>query len=1009
MSKPYPKRGGYHDRSRGGSHVAPEKKADTPAKDDEPAQPRVAQPPPVVHQDLDEPLVNVNRAPPPSAPRPPTEAEAREIERQRVSSRNAGRGGYSGSQGGRGGNQEGHQGQHTHHEGGDHGRGRGVGRAPRGGRDDHPAAVEIAVPEDPNAGAQPLPPPPERPIIPYHRGSRPNIEEGMRSGKVVVGVLKVMKWTTGIAWARVPGLGVDVEIHGIDARGDALPDDIVAVELSPEESWEERGGSNNAATVDGEIDESAYKAYGFNKKGAKATLPDGREIMHVVDDSKLAVSRAKSDPCTAVYEAAEAEVPKPLAGTKKPRGIVVAVMERRFNHFHPCRFIEQAAPGQALKIQPNRFYRFRAYNDKYPYLAVYGKDIPTHLHDKMADILPLVEIMSGTDNVPEKRVEDRYPRGRVVMSLGLAGTADTESKAIAAANHVKDAEFTDEVLECVFQEFKVPGIEKLKEMNRRDLREEEFVCTIDPATARDLDDALSITKTPGGYRVGVHIADVSHFVPIETPLDLEARDRCTSTYFVERVIPMLPRKLCEDYCSLNAGEDKFAFTAIFHMDNNAQITSEWFGQSVIRNRCRMAYEDAQKIIEGDTTGETLNIHEEELKEGKTHGELAKQVVKSVQMLFEVAQKLRDARYAAGALSLNKSKLKFEFDDMNSRVAPKGFSLEKSKEANWMVEQFMLLANVRVAEKIVEFLPECAMLRKHEPPQRKKLTDLAKTGAKYGFKISIKNSKGLNDSLQSYKDDPRSDALRLMATYCMSLAKYCSSGDDGEDVNCAHYALATPCYTHFTSPIRRYCDLVVHRQLLLALEIERAVKKNGAKNAADAQLDLSVMQYKHYYMSHFDVQAIADVANQRKENSRKCSDQSLQFFFCQYLEAIRLRSQVDASLHPYQRTTATIVRMKEETFTLYAAQVACDCEIYYNSKTQVWAEDCSYSKEDGAFTINWGQGPSGEVVKEPAGLFFTCVVELRVSRATGLLKLEMVVQPPWKRGEATVVAEIPKEL
>lgn len=1020
----------------------------------------------VHHVDPDVELVNPNRAVQAVEEQVarlglPTEAEARDSERQRVQEkatrgarggRGSGRGGPS-HQGGHGDGGRGHQGGR-----GDGGRGHSGAHAAHGGRGgkEHAAAdhrhqqhrsdhgTGTAAPPPPTAVAHDEPldlkraatvPVEHRDVVAYHVGSRPNIEAGVRNGTIVIGVLKVLKWTTGIAFVRVAGMASDVEVHSVEARGEALDGDIVAVELSPEDAWIDVSTGGDADVVDvSDMNEARLapdlKASKKDPNAKAPTLPDGRTVKHILDDSDLAAAPSKSrNPVQAIYSALEAAPPAIPAG-KKPRGVVVAVVEGRCKLLHPSR-IADTKPEKPQPINRTRYYRFRSYDEKYPYIAVYGRDIPQALHENLYDILALVRIRTlATTGLPEEWIEKRFPRGEVVLSLGLANTVEAESRAIAASNSVKDSDFTDDVLACVFDSFKVPPADKLREMGRRDLRAEEFVCTIDPATARDLDDAISVTKTPGGYRVGVHIADVSYFVPINSPLDLEARERCTSTYFVERVIPMLPHKLCEDYCSLNAGEDKFAFSGVFQMNNAGEVVGEWFGQSVIRNRCRMAYEDAQNIIDGDLSGDSLKIHEAELvSEHVTRDALAKQVVSSVQLMFELASKMRKARYDRGALSLNKGKLKFQFEDMNSRVAPKGFSLETSKEANWMVEEFMLLANIRVAEKITEYLPECALLRNHPKPDFKKLTKFKKAAAKHGIELSVKSSKGLNDSLQKYADDPRSDALRLMATYQMMLAKYISAGED-EDLG--HFALATPFYTHFTSPIRRYADLVVHRQLLVALDMERRAGQNGISHGdAGRAVAVSELEHHSFYMPHFEIIEITERCNTRKENSRKCSDASLKMFFCLYLEAIRLRAKVDPTLDPVQRVQVSVVRIKEKSFTIYAPEIAADCEIMFNSQDQLWGRDCTYNSTDKTVIIHWGprgkhsddsasataatgEAPAADASvaaseaqgavrrsDEAIDLFSTGIAELRVGHERGLLKLLMILLPPEARQGATV--------
>jgi exoribonuclease R len=301
---------------------------------------------------------------------------------------------------------------------------------------------------------------------------------------------------------------------------------------------------------------------------------------------------------------------------------------------------------------------------------------------------------------------------------------------------------------------------------------------------------------------------------------------------------------------------------------------------------------------------------------------------------------------------------------------------------------------------VAFLPQCALLRKHDSPDRKKLKAFKDAAAKHGISVSINGSKGLNDSLAKYAADPRSDALRLMATYCMMLAKYISSGEDETDP-VDHYALATPCYTHFTSPIRRYADLMVHRQLLLALEIEQQVKRNANNGNASATVDVSKMKYKPYYFTHYEVSDIADRCNQQKERARKCSEASMKLFFCLYLEAIKKRSQFDPTIDPVQRVSAQVVRVKEGSFTVYALEISTDCEISMGSKNQQWKDECRFDKEANSVVINWGPAPGagegGDDVEETVGLFFVFTATLFVTRDNGLMKLDMVLDVPWRRG------------
>jgi DIS3-like exonuclease 2 len=548
----------------------------------------------------------------------------------------------------------------------------------------------------------------------------------------------------------------------------------------------------------------------------------------------------------------------------------------------------------------------------------------------------------------------QFPFGKVHGSLGQAGTVEGESRAIAHENKVKDADFTEEVEACVMQSCDIPSREELAATGRRDLRESEFVCTIDPATARDLDDALSIVRTATGYRVGVHIADVSHFVPMGSELDLEAKERATSVYFVERVIPMLPRRLCEDYCSLNAGVDKFAFSGIWEFDNVGNVTSEWFGQSLIRNRCRMAYGDAQLIIEGDKSGDTLVFKNED----EPREVLVKKVVKAVDNLAALATKLRARRFERGALSLNKKKVRFVFEDFNSRLSPQAIALERSGEANWLVEEFMLHANCSVAAKVAQFMPEETLLRKHPAPT--KLGPMAAAAKDFGFTITPDTSKRLAASLAAYKDHPDGDTLRFMATLCMQRAQYCHSGEDKAN-SIAHYALAAPIYTHFTSPIRRYADLVTHRQLLLALEIEQLV----LGGAADGSVDPRGLPHGRYYLDIEEVCVVAAQCNEKKQAAQSAGEASTDLFLCLFLQAVSLKSQLDPTLPAVVAIRVVVVRIKDGAFMLFSPELGLSHELTHNNQSQPWIGTNKQEKDHSAFVIDWGPKDGSRAALPPA--------------------------------------------
>uniref|UniRef100_A0A183CG04 RNB domain-containing protein n=1 Tax=Globodera pallida TaxID=36090 RepID=A0A183CG04_GLOPA len=361
---------------------------------------------------------------------------------------------------------------------------------------------------------------------------------------------------------------------------------------------------------------------------------------------------------------------------------------------------------------------------------------------------------------------------------------------------------------------------------RRDFRD-DVVFTIDPLTARDLDDALHIKQIcrkkddgrDGGmcWEVGVHIADVSYFLRQDTELDDWACKRGTSVYLVHQVIPMLPRILCEELCSLNPGVDRLTFSVVWHMDNDANIFHTTFCRSIIRSCAKLAYEHAQDIIDNPTKqfaiAEMPPIH---------CGRKIRDIKQAVRNLDAIARKLKAKRFGKGALKLELPKLRFDVEKSSTGIwQPRGIRLDERKDANFLVEEFMLLANMYVAHQTYDYFKTSALLRRHPPPKKKELKNLVDKCGKLGIHINPLSSKTLADSLKTYEHMEECKygvmpALNQMLMKCMHLAQYFCTGLAESEHEFRHYALSVDFYTHFTSPIRRYPDVIVHRLLAASL-------------------------------------------------------------------------------------------------------------------------------------------------------------------------------------------------
>ncbi|TDW50224.1 RNAse R [Flavobacterium sp. 270] len=389
------------------------------------------------------------------------------------------------------------------------------------------------------------------------------------------------------------------------------------------------------------------------------------------------------------------------------------------------------------------------------------------------------------------------PFGSVIKVLGKPGEHNTEIHAILA-EYGLPSDFPVEV-EVYAQKIDT-SIQEAEIAKRRDMRD-TLTYTIDPKDAKDFDDALSFKKLENGnYEIGIHIADVSYYLEEGTILDDEAYQRATSVYLVDRVVPMLPEVLSNFACSLRPHEEKYTFSAVFEVSPTAQVINQWFGRTVIYSDQRFAYEEAQYIIE--TKDNTIPIDISITGESYV---VADEIVQATLKLDELAKILRKKRMQNGAISFDKVEVKFNLD---AEGEPEGVYFKVSKDANHLIEEFMLLANRKVAEYIGK-QKKTFVYRIHDEPNEDKLIAMQTVIAKFGYKIDFRDkgniSKSLNALMEEVNGKKEQNLIDTLAIRSMSKAKYSTD-------NIGHYGLAFDYYSHFTSPIRRYPDVMVHRLL-----------------------------------------------------------------------------------------------------------------------------------------------------------------------------------------------------
>jgi len=404
------------------------------------------------------------------------------------------------------------------------------------------------------------------------------------------------------------------------------------------------------------------------------------------------------------------------------------------------------------------------------------------------------------------------PNGKIIQVLGRPGEHNTEIHSILAEYGLPH-EFPKEVEN--FADTIDTSITAEEIAKRRDMRK-VLTFTIDPKDAKDFDDALSFEILENGlYEIGIHIADVSHYVQEGTILDDEAYERATSVYLVDRVVPMLPEVLSNNACSLRPHEEKYTFSAVFKINNKAEVKEQWFGRTVTYSDARFAYEEAQAIIETKTN----NIPQEVSLTGvsyQTNPEIKEAILK----LDELAKIMRKRRMKEGAISFDKVEVKF---DLDAEANPIGVFFKISKDANHLIEEFMLLANQKVSEFIGKKSPKKTFIyRVHDEPDVSKLATLQGVVSKFGYKLNFKDRKtttaSLNNLLQEVVGKKEQNLVDTLTIRTMSKAEYTTH-------NIGHYGLAFDYYSHFTSPIRRYPDVMAHRLLQLYLDGGKSVNED----------------------------------------------------------------------------------------------------------------------------------------------------------------------------------------
>ncbi|KAI4809719.1 hypothetical protein KUCAC02_018585 [Chaenocephalus aceratus] len=661
------------------------------------------------------------------------------------------------------------------------------------------------------------------------------VSHGLKREELLQGPIRINPKKFHEAFIPSPDEKRDIFLDGIVSRNRALNGDVVVVQLLPREQWKvvrSDTDCDGASESDTQKDNVVQRA---QKKTERKPRPNVNVEDRCSDQDELI---RKVEPLE------EPSTPRPNGEILQKTAKVVYIVEKKHS---------RAVTG-FLKFLPDKpFAMFSPVDHRVPRINVPLAECPENFTSRPGDYTNTLFIC----RIIDWPADSNFAEGQLAKTLGQAGEIEPETEGILIEYEVDFTEFSTEVLDCLPKN--LPWTIPPEEMSKRKDLRKECIFTIDPATARDLDDALSCKLLPdGNFELGVHIADVSYFVGEDNALDSIASRRATSVYMVQKVIPMLPRLLCEELCSLNPLIDRLTFSVIWKITPEGKILSEWFGRSVIRSCVKLSYDHAQSMIDAPDkmfSAEELPPTDPEHPVDEIH--------QAVLHLHSIAKNLRAQRFSGGALRLDQLKLAFTLD--KETMMPQGCYVYQYRDSNKLVEEFMLLANIATAHHIHSKFPQLALLRRHPPPKAKMAEELQELCDQLGIDIDLSSAGALHKSLHTTLGDDeytaaRKEVLTHMCSRPMQMALYFCSGTLKMEDLFKHYALNVPLYTHFTSPIRRYADIIVHRLLAYSLKCGPSLR-----------------------LSTQDVEKQASHCNERKTLSKRVQELSSELFFAVFVK------------------------------------------------------------------------------------------------------------------------------
>ncbi|KAL9087645.1 MAG: hypothetical protein Q9165_006569 [Trypethelium subeluteriae] len=760
----------------------------------------------------------------------------------------------------------------------------------------------------------------------------------LTEGQLVAGILRVNKKNRSDAYVTTTDLDADIFICGSKDRNRALEGDLVAIELlDVDEVWgqkrekeekkkrkdvtDNRGGNTavNDATTQPETSQNGADG-GIRRRGSLRQRPTQKknDDVEVEGQSLLLMEEEEIN-----------DEQKPLYA-----GHVVAVIERvagqmfsgTLGLLRPSSQAtkekqeaeRQAREGNNRNNQQDRqqdkpkIVWFKPTDKRVPLIAIPTEQAPRDFVEKHQDYANRIFVAC----IKRWPITSLHPFGTLVEQLGEMGDLKVETDALLRDNNFGPDDFTDAVLKNVgFDDWSVAkdGEDVLK--TRRDFREEQTF-TIDPNGCKELDDAIHFKNLPNGnVEIGVHVADVAHFIKTNSLVDREAKKRGTGVYLMNRSVPMLPPKLSSEICCLSPGEERYTVSVVFEIEpqsGNVVEQNTWAGKAVIKSSGKLAYDQVDAVISGNGTSG--------LDDSRS------QVIKT---LFHVCQKLQEARFGGRSSTIPPLRLLYQLDDENVPVEQNIFD---SSPAHELIEELSHLTNSFVAKKIFAGLPEKALLRRQASPNPRRLQTFAERMTAIGYDIDAESSGSLQNSLFKVKDEDIRKGMETLLVKAMQRAKYFVPPKQSPE-QYPHYALNLPLYTHFTNPSRRYADIVVHRQL-------ESVLSNGAVEFTE------------------DIESLtktAETCNTKKDSARCAQEQSV------HIESCRMMDKKRQDLGTDLISEGVVICVYESAFDVLIPEYGFEKRVHCD---QLPLKKAEFDKNKRILELYWEKGvPSSAYIPE----------------------------------------------